>query len=296
MAERYVRLSPGMYRDTKTGKLVKSAKNPGALGKNPSNKPPRTPQQTAPQQTAPQQPTQAELVDQGFREGSGAYQNIVDRFQGFNPMEMQAQYQPGFTQEMDRARNNIMDTFNRRNQEAFGREREAAQLSIAERGLDPNSPAAQAIMREVNDRQDRARQEAMSAAETQAYQVQQQGFGQATDLAMLPYQQYQAIQDPYNLGIQNQYMGQQQEREFGYQKRLQELEGRQRLQQIRAGRSGGGGGGGVVAQPNMFNQYMEAEFMSRYGQQQPRANPTNAAIGGAFTGFNAAIENSLLKK
>jgi hypothetical protein len=211
--------------------------------------------------TGPAQPTLEELGEQPLRQGGEAYSDIVGRFKEFDPYQMQQKYEMGFTQEMDKARQNVLSQFERRNAEQFARERQATEQSIVERGLDPNSPAAQGLMRDLNDRQDRARQEAQSAAEQAAYGVQQQAFGQAGTLANMPYEQLQAILPPYLAGLANQYTGQaaQQQQQFD----LEKLREAARLQKA-AGRGGGGGGYDSSAAERQFAQYI----MNQYGQQQ----------------------------
>ena len=306
-AQGFTRVSPGRYRDNKTGKVVSSPTNPatkkpkGALATQPTPQPPAT---TPP--PASTQPTTEQVVDQGFRSGATAYQDITNQFQQFDPNQMQAQYQPVYGQDMERYRQSLMQQFDRRNADVFAKEREATQQNIVERGLDPASPAAQEMMRQLNDRQDRARQEAMSAAEQGVDARQSQMFGQAQNLAMMPYQQWQAIQDPYATGVGAQYalglQGLQGQQQVGLQtlqgqQAMQQLkqQGKQQLQAIRATpRGGGGGGGGQAYTP--YDAYAEQQMLARYNQSQQQVpNPANAAIGGALSGVTGAITNNLLR-
>jgi hypothetical protein len=175
---------------------------------------------------------------------------------------------------MDRIRNSYMDQFNRRNEQAFANERTDIQQQIAERGLDPSSPAAQAMVRDMNDRQDRARQEAMGTAEQLTDQRQQQFYNQATGLANMPFEQFQAIQAPLNagmqnqfagqqLGMQNQFQGQQTQQAFENQQVLnrQAFENQMRLQQDQ--RRGRGGGGPTT---NPAEEAAANESINRYGR------------------------------
>jgi hypothetical protein len=107
--------------------------------------------------------TPEQITEEGFIGAGGAYQDITQQFRDFDPMQMQQQYEQVYSQEMDRARQNVMSQFERRNAEEFERQNVDVQRQIAERGLDPNSPAAQALMKQNTQRQDLARQEAMSA-------------------------------------------------------------------------------------------------------------------------------------
>lgn len=236
----------------------------------------------------PQEPTLQEISEQPIRQGGEAYTDIVGQFRDFDPYAMQQKYEMGFTQEMDKARQNVLSQFERRNAEQFARERQATEQSIVERGLDPNSPAAQGLMRDLNDRQDRARQEAQSAAEQAAYGVQAQAFGQAGTLANMPFEQWQAIQGPYMAGLANRYGMNLAEQQQGFD--IEKLREASRLQ--RMGGPGGGGGGG-------FNQAAAdrrlAEFMmNQYPQQQSgQGQPSTgqSAAQGFATGVGVGVAN-----
>lgn len=217
--------------------FVAAANNPFA--KKDTKPPPGT---TPPGNKKPSPPPVEQVVDDSFRQGAGAYKNIVDQFNKFDPNTVQSNYQPQFTDAMNQARDSMMGQFERRNADLFARERLQTEQNIVERGLDPNSPAAKQMMQELNDRQDRARQEAMNAAETQAYNVQQQGYNQATGLAMMPYEQFNAIQAPLAAGMQNQYSQQQLGQQFGYEQKLNEQKFRHQQQLQKSQRRGSGSG------------------------------------------------------
>lgn len=234
------------------------------------------------------EPTLQELAEAPLRQGAAAYEDLMREYQQFDPYQMQQKYQQGFGQEMDRARQSLMQQFERRNTEQFAREREATQQSIVERGLDPNSPAAQAMMRDLNDRQDRARQEAMTAAEQAAYGVQEQGFGQAYKTAMAPYEQWGMIQGPYTAGLAGQYASQQLEQQQGYD--IAKLRETARLQQ-QGGRSGGGGGGGgnSAAERALAELIMRGYGPQSGGTEQPSAG--QAAATGLSQGVMLGVAN-----
>lgn len=273
------RLSPGVYRDPK-GNLVTSGGKPlpgrGRDKDKDKDKKPKPPPVAGP----PAPPTQEELAEQTFRQGTEAYTDITDQFKEFDPYQMQQKYEPGFTQEMDRERQRVLSQFERRNAEQFGRERQSTQQAIVERGLDPNSPAAQAMMRDLNDREDRARQEAANAAEQAAYGVQQQAFGQAGQLANMPFEQYQAIQGPLMSGLSTQQATQLAEQQQGYDiKKLQEAA---RLNKQNRG------GGGQSQDGNAYANYVA----SMYGQpQQPQQSTGQAVATGIAQGTTLGIVN-----
>lgn len=286
-ASKWNRTGPGTYKD-QYGNVLKGQKSAPKKDMSQRRKAPAPPTQV------PTGPTPESVTEEGFMGAGEAYQGVVDRFQNFDPYQMQQKYEPGFQQEMDRARQNVMGQFERRNQRQFEQQRTSLQQQIAERGLDPASPAAQELMRQQNEREDMAKQEAMSAAEQAAYSVQQQGFGQAGQLAMMPYEQWQAIQQPYIAGIGAQYGQQQQEQQQDWQARQAELDRRNQRWMLRNQPRGGGGGGGGQQGPNLYER-MEAEALGRgYGQGQQQ-NPWANVAQGVATGVGAGITNWALK-
>jgi hypothetical protein len=231
--------------------------------------------------------TPQEITEGGFRGAGQAYENMLGRFQGADPYQMGQMYQGAFGQEMDRYRQNMMDQFNRQNQEEFQRQDVATQQQIAERGLDPSSPAAQALMKANTQRQDLARQEAMSAAEQGAYGVQEQAFGQAYKTAMSPYEQWGILQQPYMAGIQAQYQGQQLSQQQQFEAQQNELT--RRAQMRIAGMNRGGGGGAPQLTPY---ERMEIESLSTgYPGAQP--NPVAQGVQSFAGGAGQAITSNL---
>ena len=282
---KWTRTGPGTYKD-QYGNVLKGQKT--APKRDMSQRGQNTGQTTQ----TPTGPTPESVTEEGFMGAGEAYQGIVDRFQGFDPYQMQQQYEPGFQQEMERARQNVMGQFERRNQRQFEQQRTSLQQQIAERGLDPASPAAQELMRQQNEREDMARQEALSAAEQAAYSVQQQGFGQAGQLAMMPYEQWQAIQQPYIAGIGAQYQQEQlsAQQQFEREQQRRQLASAERIARM----SRGGGGGGGQQGPTLYER-MEAEALGRgYGQGQQQ-NPWANVAQGVATGASAGITNWALK-
>lgn len=276
--QRYQRLLQNKDRKAANEYLAKVS---GAAVRMPGQKGPTTP-------AGPAAPTPESVTEEGFMGAGEAYQDIVGQFKDFDPYQMQQRYEPGFQQEMERARQNVMGQFERRNQRQFEQQRTSLQQQIAERGLDPASPAAQELMRQQNEREDMARQEAMSAAEQAAYSVQQQGFGQAGQLAMMPYEQWGAIQQPYIAGIGAQYQAReaQLQREFEAAMRRGDRASAERI--ARMSRSGGGGGGG--GQPPLTPyQRMELEQLNQGYNQPPQQNPWASAAQGFAAGVGQGV-------
>lgn len=240
----------------------------------------------------PAAPTPESVTQEGFMGAGEAYQDITQQFRDFDPMQMQQQYEQVYSQEMDRARQNVMGQFERRNAEEFARQQEDVQRQIVERGLDPNSPAAQGLYKQLNVRQDLARQEALSAAEQAAQGIQQQMFGQAGQIAMMPYEQWQAIQQPYIAGIGAQYSQQQLTQQQQFEAQQARLN---RQAQERIARMSRGGGGGGQAGPSLYER-MEAQALAQgYGQGQQQINPWATAAQGAAQGFGMALGAGLAK-
>jgi hypothetical protein len=235
--------------------------------------------------------TPEQITEEGFIGAGGAYQDITQQFRDFDPMQMQQQYEQVYSQEMDRARQNVMSQFERRNAEEFERQNVDTQRQIAERGLDPNSPAAQALMKQNTQRQDLARQEAMSAAEQAASGLQQQMFSQAGQTAMMPYEQWQAIQAPYVTGIGAQYQQQQltQQQEFEARQNRLNRQAQERIARM----SRGGGGGGGQAGPSLYERMQANALGQGYGQQQP--NPWAGVASGFAQGVGAGITQGLMR-
>jgi hypothetical protein len=235
----------------------------------------RMPGQKGP--AAPAAPTPESVTEEGFLGAGAVYQDMLKRFQG-------EQYQPNFEPEMERARQNVMQQFERRNAEEFGRQQVDVQRQIAERGLDPNSEAAQGLYKQLNQRQDLARQEAMSAAEQAAYGIQQQQFTQADTLAMRPYEQFGALLPPYMTGVGAQYQNQQLQQQQGWEAKQAELERQNRLQIARMSQGGGGGAAG----PTPYDRMLAGQIAGGYNQQ-PQPNPWATAAQGFAAGVGQGI-------
>ena len=210
----------------------------------------------------------------------------------FDPRAFQQQYEGGFGQEMDRYRQNYMNQFERRNQRQFEQQRLGVQQMIAERGLDPASPAAQELVRMQNEREDVARQEAMSAAEQGAYGVQQQAFGQAKDTALLPAQIAQGFMEPSMAGYLQAGAMNLQQLQGQQAMEQQRLQGRQALQQIKATPRGGGGGGGPQVSPYDILE-RNSLFASQPQQPNPWAQGASSFVGSFGQGLGQQLGQSL---
>jgi hypothetical protein len=245
----------------------------------------------APVEAQAAQPTPESVTEQGFMGAADAYGGMLERFQG-------EQYQPNFEQEMQRSRENIMNQFERRNAQAFAQQRQDFDTAMANKGIAPGGEQYNRELKALTDRQDMARQEAMSAAEQSAYGVQAQQFGQANTMAMRPYEQFGVLLQPYLAGVGAQYNQQAAEQQQGYAKELAALQNKYNLQQIKATpRGGGGGGGGGGGNPYAaLDQYIAQQMMGGYGQQPQTPNPVASGVQGFVTNFGQGLGLGLGKK
>jgi hypothetical protein len=243
-------------------------------------------QQFQGQTAAPTGSTPESVTQEGFMGAGEAYRGLLEDFEKFDPYENQAKYDPIYSQEMERARQNIMSQFDRRNQRQFEQQRTSLQQQIAERGLDPASPAAQELMRQQNERETFAQQEAMSAAEQAADARQQQLFGQAGQTAGMRYDIFGSTFNPaYMAGIGATYQAReaQLQRQFEEAMRKGDRASAERI--ARMARSGGGGGGG---QPPLTPwQRIEAESLGQ--GQAPQQNPWAAGAQGFAAGVGQGV-------
>ena len=294
---------------------------PGYQPPPPATEQPAPDQQPAPGEQPPPPTQPPTFAGQPFKDqvdnvtdSSGNVMNRMGGFAGaFDPNTMQPNYEIGFAQERERYTKNLMDQFERRNERQFGQQRLSVQQQIAERGLDPASPAAQELMRQQNEREDMARQEAMTAAEQGSYGIAGQAFAQAKELALTPGQINQQFQDPFMARMGFEQQTQMQQGELEAQARQADLQrqfeagqldkrGEQELEQLRrqnqqrrwevrnTPRSGGGGGS---PGPNLYER-MEAGNLSQ-GNQPPQQNPWATAAQGVATGFATGLGQGLAR-
>lgn len=235
---------------------------------------------------APAAPTPQEQIQGGME---GLVREGIDYARDFNPTTFQGKYEPGFQEGMQREYDRVYSQFERKNQDLFAQQNQQLQQSLVERGLDPNSPAYQALTKQLAEQQTSARQDAQNAAWQQALGAQQQFFNQATGTALLPSQ----IASPYlelygqQQGLTAQQQEAQRQRDFDEAMRRGDRASAERIAQM----SRGGGGGGNAAQ-NAYAQYV----MNQYQQpQQGQGQSTlNAGVAGAAQGIGAGITRGLV--
>jgi hypothetical protein len=279
-ASKWTRIGAGQYKD-QYGNVLKGQKTRPNVNRAKQAAP-------APDATGAAQ----EQTAQGM--GEDLYRQYAGYARNFNPQTFQQQYEPQFNEQMTRAYDTTMNQFNLRNERAFAQQKEALDQEAANKGWDPGGELYQRRSREMMDAQNQARQEAQNQAWQQAQGVQQQGYQQATGAALLPGQVMEPYMFPYQANMAQQYnmqtLGQQQQ----YAKELAALENKYRLQQIRATPRGGGGGGAPAV--DQFQEYLNAQTMSRYAPQGAQPNPWATGAQAFAQGASAAFIKQMDKK
>lgn len=113
-------------------------------------------------------------------QGGQPFLNLAQYGDNFDPNNPYAKYETAFLQARNRAYNDVMGQFERSTQDEFARQNAQFQQRMAEQGIDPQSATYQGQYKALADAQARARQEAMSAATSKAYEVQNQAYTQAS--------------------------------------------------------------------------------------------------------------------
>ena len=229
-------------------------------------------------QAGGQVPIQEQSPQQQLQTTSGTSADIFQLMGGyaqqFDPATMQSQYDPIYSQEMERARQNVMGQFERQMGPEFQRQQEQFQQMAAERGLDPNSVAYKTQLQQLNERQDAARQQAMSGAESAAQGVQSQMYQQATGLSLLPGQIAGQFMTPYE--YQQKMLQLQAQQKYESEEARRERESRERIARI-------GASSGSQA-PSTYDRWIAGQIEGGY-DQTPQPNPWATGIGGFVGGF-----------
>lgn len=225
----------GKRLPNQTKPFVPSSKNPFIKDKAPKT---------------PKTPTQEERIKKGEADITEESQKRIDaylkRLEAFDPNKFQQEYETQFTEGMQRSYDQIYGEFRRRNDETFARQQQDLNQSLVERGLDPNSPAYQALTKQLAQQQS----DADLAAQNQAWQAaqgyQQQGYQQAVGTALLPGQMLEPAANIYQAGRAQQYDWQKVMESFRQQQELLRQQIAGDIQKLRTQKSlmGGGGGGG----------------------------------------------------
>lgn len=201
----------------------------------------------------------------------------------------------GFQSQMDEARQNVMNEFERSMGPQFQREEDQFRQRMAEQGIDPNSGAYQVQYQNMKEAQNAARQ----GAQAQAFQLgagyQQQRFQQGMEGRRLPLEQLAATTPYFTLPYQTGMAGQQAELQRKFEAEQQRLQNEQRMREAQLGASTTMGAAQLGAQTQRDIATMQM-VNSQYGNQQQQSIPWyNAAIQGAAQGFGAGMINYMNK-
>lgn len=191
----------------------------------------------------------------------------------------------GFQSQMDQARQNVMNEFERSMGPQFQREEDQFRQRMAEQGIDPNSGAYQVQYQNMKEAQNAARQ----GAQAQAFQLgagyQQQFFQQGMEGRRLPLEQLAATTPYFTLPYQTGMAGQEAQRQRQWQAEQAEKERQQRMQEAQLGASVSRGNAALSAQTSRDIATMQM-VNSQYGnQQQEQPSWQNNLVSGLTTGL-----------
>jgi hypothetical protein len=249
----------------------------------------------------------------GFNQAGNAISGGIESTIG--QIQNQGAFNPGsFADQQNAAYQHVMDQFNRTNQPQFQQQANDFRQRMAEQGIDPNSKEYnQAYQNQILNPQQQQTQNAEDSAYGQGLAAQQQGYTQASNTYQMPFQQLQALSQPYSTlgsnlntnqtlafqGGQNALDRQQQMAVAAQQQRY----AMQQLQFQAAHRSGGGGGGGgggidlngqmALQNNNFFNQM--ALLAAQGGQQNPNPTAGSGFATGVGAGIGAGITGALTR-
>ena len=211
-----------------------------------------------------------------YADAGSFYNQMMGNAMKFDPNNPTVGYEQGFNTQMEQARQNVMDQFERTMQPQFQKEQMDFQQRMAEQGIDPNSGAYQSQYKAMMDAQNAQRLNAQSQAFQLGAGYQQQGFEQAITGQTTPFQMWQAASDPWKL----QYAA-------GQEARQAELNRQAQLQAQRISAGAGVRSAQISADASRYAADLNA-LNQGYGQQQQKPDWRNEAIKGVVAGGTAA--------
>lgn len=219
---------------------------------------------------------------------TGAGQNIQSYLQ---QLQAQGAFQPGaYEDTYQQAYQNVMGQFELQNREQFGREQEAAEAMIAQRGIDPTGAQAQRIRDQVYQRQENARQQAMYSAEQLGRNLQQQQFQQDLTTYQVPTAQLQALQGYYTGQLGS--VEAQRQREFEAQQAAKQRE----LQRELGARGGGPDPFAIMAAEYGYKRDLLYDAQAlQAGQQQQQPGLGTGLATGLAQGIGTGISMGLMR-
>jgi hypothetical protein len=220
------------------------------------------------------------------------YNRMMKGTEGFDPNRPFAGYEMGFGEARDKAYGDVMAQFNRSMEPEFQRQNAEFQQRMADQGLDPNSGAYQAQFKALADAQNNARLNAQSQAAQQAYQVQEQAFGQGQAAAMTPFQQWQASNQPFLLPMQQRgdmSLAQMQERA-----RMQQIQAQNAAGIQQANIAAGTSRANTLAQIEAENERYRRENVGSYPASPKR--PSNSFASGVMSTLPGGITGGAIRR
>lgn len=219
---------------------------------------------------------------------TGAGQNIQSYLQ---QLQGQGAFQPGaYEDTYQQAYQNVMGQFELQNREQFGREQEAAEAMIAQRGIDPTGAQAQRIRDQVYQRQENARQQAMYSAEQLGRNLQQQQFQQDLTTYQVPTAQLQALQGYYTGQLGS--VEAQRQREFEAQQAAKQ----RALQRELAAKGGGADPFALMQAEYGYKRDLLYDAQALQGGQQQRQPGVGTGIAqGLAQGIGTGISMGLMR-
>lgn len=279
------RLSPGIYRNSEgqltnargqridsRGRRIKAG---GGAAASRGEGTPNAPRGSAEEAFRRMNPEQQER--EVYEDAGSYYNQMMSNAMRFDPNNPAAGYQQAFTNQMDAARQTVMDQFERSMAPQFQREQADFQQRMAEQGIDPNSKSYEAQYRAMMDAQNNQRLNAQAQAFQLGGQYQQQGFEQAIQGQMMPAQFWQATGDVWN----RQY----QTRQDAIQK---ERDRQAALRQASIGAGASVRSAQISADANRYAADLNA-LSQGYGQGSQGPDWRNEAIRGVVAGGTAAV-------
>lgn len=127
------------------------------------------------------------------------YNQMMSQYQGYDVNKGFSGYEQAFTDQLNKARDVVMNQFESRMGPEFEKQDAAFAQQMAEQGIDPNSGAYQAQYRAMKQAQNDARQSAQTQAFQLGSQYQQQGFEQGKEAYTTPATIWQATSTPWEM-------------------------------------------------------------------------------------------------
>lgn len=244
------------------------------------------PAQTTPGTEAPAGPTAPTIEDIN----KGGNQIINDQFGLIHDVQQNNPLAQDYNTMRGQATDYAMNEFNRQMQPQWKQQDEDFQQQMAQRGIAYGSDTYnKAYQQQIADPRANAQQGAFNNAFQLGQGEQAQMFGQGAQKAMLPFQQLSYTSPFYQGQMQNQlqqgqqqFLGSQNQMDRDQALKLQQLQGKQQLEAIRATPRGGGGGGGDLTYEQRLGLLDREFFNKQVLNAQNGGDPQGGGYGNGF--------------